>query len=253
MTVKGAYENILRELRKAKAPSLHLDDYNYFINKGIQEYINERYNKFQVSQQITDDISPLIVPNTFIISNNTGYYSSNPAVILNITTGKRYSSDFIKFPAPDNYWHMVGTNVTTVAKFPYKCYPKGHEDTKPSKKLNSHTANGIINNAYLKPSASRVFHDFTDGSAGSVLPNLTFYYGDSKKFNITEVSLDYLKKPEVVNLTVGQRDVPVDTSAVLEFPEYVCNEIIKRVVKLILENSSDPRLNTHVQVNQSTT
>lgn len=253
MTVKGAYENILRELRKAKAPSLHLEDYNYWMNKGIQEYINERYNKFQTSQQLTDDLSSLIVPDTFVISGSTGYYLSNPANILNILTGKRYSSDFIKFPAPDSYWHMTGSNVTTVTKFPYKCYPKGHEENKPSKKLPSNIANGVINNAYLKPSASRIFHTFGDGVGTNVNPDLTFYYGDSSKYGIKEVYIDYLKKPQTINLTISQRDLPIDSSATIEFPDYVCNEIIKRTVKLVLESNSDPRLNTHVAVNQSTT
>jgi len=253
MTVKGAYENILRELRKAKAPSLHLEDYNYWINKGIQEYINERYNKFQMSQQITDDLSALIAPDTFVISGLTGYYTSNPTNIINIAVGKRYSSDFIKFPAPVNYWHMIGSNVTTATKFPYKCYPKGHEDNKPSKNLPANVANGIMDNAYLKPSASRIFHSFSDGTGLNTNPDLTFFYGDSSKYSVKEVNVDYLRKPQNVNLTINQRDLPVDTSAVMEFTDYVCNEIIKRTVKLILESNSDPRLNTHVQVNQSTT
>ena len=68
MTDKGAYEAVLREIRKAKAPSLHLEDFNYWANKGIQEYLNERYNKFQISQQLTDDLQALIVPTTFTIT-----------------------------------------------------------------------------------------------------------------------------------------------------------------------------------------
>ena len=47
MTVKEAYENVLRELRKHKSPSLHLDDYNYWINKGIQEYLIEGINNIK--------------------------------------------------------------------------------------------------------------------------------------------------------------------------------------------------------------
>jgi hypothetical protein len=37
----------------------------------------------------------------------------------------------------------------------------------------------------------------------------------------------------------------------LEFPDYVCYEIINELVKLLLENASDPRLQTNIPVNQS--
>ena len=42
-----------------------------------------------------------------------------------------------------------------------------------------------------------------------------------------------------------------DNTQVLEFPDYVCYEIINIAVRLILENSSDPRLQTNVPINQS--
>ena len=35
----------------------------------------------------------------------------------------------------------------------------------------------------------------------------------------------------------------------MEFPDYVCQEIINVLVKLVMENSSDPRLQTHIPVN----
>ena len=42
-----------------------------------------------------------------------------------------------------------------------------------------------------------------------------------------------------------------DNSQVLEFPDYVCYEIINELVKLFLENSTDPRLQTNIPVNQT--
>jgi len=40
-----------------------------------------------------------------------------------------------------------------------------------------------------------------------------------------------------------------DTSQSLEFPDYVCQEIINELVKNIMENISDPRIQTHPLVN----
>jgi hypothetical protein len=37
----------------------------------------------------------------------------------------------------------------------------------------------------------------------------------------------------------------------MEFPDYVCQEIINELVHIIMENSSDPRLQSHIPVSQS--
>jgi len=37
----------------------------------------------------------------------------------------------------------------------------------------------------------------------------------------------------------------------MEFPDYVCNEIINELTHLIMENSSDQRLYTHIPISTS--
>ena len=44
MTARELYEYALIECNKLEAPSLLLEDYNYFINKAVQQYINTIYN-----------------------------------------------------------------------------------------------------------------------------------------------------------------------------------------------------------------
>ena len=44
MTSKQIFEYALVELNKREAPSLLLEDYNYFINKAVNQYINRVYN-----------------------------------------------------------------------------------------------------------------------------------------------------------------------------------------------------------------
>jgi len=265
MTVKQAYEYSLMELRKHKSPSLHLEDYNYYLNKGIQEYANDRYALFETSQQLTDDLQPLMTSTLGTIlagnkSQNTGGYVSSVTALdgtvtekpVDVTIGKRYGSDYYQFPSPLNYWHMTGSHVTSVSLRNHKCSPAGTETNVPSKKLPIAIANGIINNAYLKPDGKRPYHLFTDGGLLSVKPDLIYLIGNSRLNVIKYIHIDYLKEPATVELTVLQRDTPVDTSDTFEFPEYACNEIIKRVVKLILEASSDVRLNTHIPINKTT-
>lgn len=42
-----------------------------------------------------------------------------------------------------------------------------------------------------------------------------------------------------------------DKTQVLEFPDYVCYEIINIYVRLLLENAGDPRLQTNIPINQT--
>ena len=60
-----------------------------------------------------------------------------------------------------------------------------------------------------------------------------------------------MKTPQFIRLTQDQVDRVVDTSQVLEFPDYVCQEIVNELVMLLMENASDPRLQTNIPVNQS--
>ena len=53
MTSKQIFEYALVELNKREAPSLLLEDYNYFINKAVNQYINRVYNIYDLNQQKT--------------------------------------------------------------------------------------------------------------------------------------------------------------------------------------------------------
>ena len=56
MNLLKVYEYTLGELNKRESPSILLEDFNYFLNKAIQQYINKIYNIFELSQQQTDDL-----------------------------------------------------------------------------------------------------------------------------------------------------------------------------------------------------
>lgn len=77
------------------------------------------------------------------------------------------------------------------------------------------------------------------------------YGNDDSVFEPALVSVDYLKTPQHIRLTQEQLDSTIDTSQIMEFPDYVCQEITNGLVKLIMENSSDPRLQTNLAINQT--
>jgi hypothetical protein len=76
-------------------------------------------------------------------------------------------------------------------------------------------------------------------------------YGESSTFIPYKLHITYLKSPQFVKLTQTQIDTVSDTSQLLEFQDYVCQEILVELLKLLLDNSSNPRLQTTGAVNQS--
>lgn len=66
-----------------------------------------------------------------------------------------------------------------------------------------------------------------------------------------QIYIDYIKTPQHIRLTQRQIDTTEDTSQILEFPDYVCQEILNELVHIVMENISDQRLQTHPVVSQS--
>lgn len=54
-----------------------------------------------------------------------------------------------------------------------------------------------------------------------------------------------------IRLTQEQIDATLDYSQVLEFPDYVCFEIVNIFTRLLMENASDPRLQTNMPINNT--
>ena len=96
------------------------------------------------------------------------------------------------------------------------------------------------------------------GNASKV--RLEIRYGtDNSVFTLDEIPgkkggkiyIDYIKSPQHIRLTQEEIDYTEDKSQVLEFPDYVCQEILNELVHLVMENISDQRLQTHPIVSQS--
>ena len=77
------------------------------------------------------------------------------------------------------------------------------------------------------------------------------YGSDDSVFQLTDVYVDYIKAPQNIRLTQLEIDKTEDISQMLEYPDYVCQEIINELVHLVMENISDQRLQTHPVVSQS--
>lgn len=317
MTSRQVYEGTLVELNKVNAPSLLLEDFNYLFNKAIYQYINKKYNIYDVNQQSTDDMRVLKATAILEASPATSYSintQQSKSVILN---NSLYGATY-EVILPSDYLHLLNCVCEFKVNKNFKCYDKGTYVQFGATRLTGDIWGQIINNFYMRPSYKKPYYYIhnvnkqvtvptneyepsdpesglgkgTDssgyetvivenGQAAITQPSsnlsrslleendlverkaavrygnasevrLEIRYGkDDSLFELENVYVDYIKTPQHIRLTQEQLDLTEDTSQMMEFPDYVCQEIINELVKLCMENASDPRLQTNLAVNQT--
>ena len=287
MTAREVYEGVLIELEAEDAPEMQLDSFNYYINKGIYNYVNKRYNLYNTNQQTTDDLQVLKSPHSFtgnelILKGDKTTYSNG-----NYITEAVYNMQL-----PSNYYHLLNCLVTYELGSNFKGYKKDSMVQFAAKKINSESYANIINNAFLRPTYNRpyfnvlndynqikgdwinaqdkynsdVVRSFIDKKAGDTKAHNAFYdenhdgtlnnedtfvgpilqinYGrDNSIFQLVRVDIDYLRVPSRIVLTAEQLDQTVDYSQIMEFPEYVCQQIIHEIVLLVMAKDGSPKIN----------
>ena len=412
MTARQMLEALLVELNKVNAPSLLLEDYNYFINKAINQYVNKQYNFNDINQQCTDNVR--VLKSTAILTPKKVEAYTNKKVSRLL--GATYEVEL-----PSDYLHMLNCICIYKVDAAYKCYNQDSYWEQAAKRLTADSWSTIINDYYNRPTYKRPYYyihnvnkseeepynlyDSTNntgtdqytttsdryvvnplhlyfklGESNTAIPlgdtslmyntlknkldamnvtyneselrsvypikytdgnrhlyfsvNRTHYYmwlnvddmndlklytsgenpqssstnnryidlqiikmqesttefpreisltlpntynitslvdkdayirhsnpssvrceirygKDDSVFKLEEVVVDYIKSPQCVKLTQEQMDLTIDTSQIMEFPDYVCQEIINELVHIVMENGSDQRLQTHIPVSQS--
>ena len=247
MTVRDLYDAALIEINKLEAPSMLLEDYNYFINKAIQQYINKVYNRYEINQQATDDLLAL-------------RSSVSPEI-------SALEKDYVAM-LPNNYWHILNC-VIEFEKNGNNTGCKSSTDPilMPARKLTADQYPAIINNAYFKPSYRSPYYTVSEEiNGGNIIDmiidpchtendkniryKMNIKCGNDKKYTPKYAYVEYLRTPTKVML--NEEDLyGVDETDEMEFSDYVCYEIINEFVKLLLENTADPRLSTNVPINQT--
>lgn len=226
-TARQVYIEILTELVREEAPTLYLEDFLYYFNKGISEYMKRRYELTEATQQLTDDLrtwkkihrdTRLIIP-IEEVGMNEGF----------------------------EYRHLLNCIIYADIQFPdIDCGQlpgqiKGYKAVRMSSAVKA----GIVDNLFLEPKYYRPYFEILDNSvyirAGELRSDVT----------VTDVNIEYLKQPELVDLTEDQIANDTDTSQMLEFSKDVGDEITKIVLSLILERGQNVRTQSQATVNQS--
>ena len=308
-----------------------MEDYNYFINKAVQQYINLVYQKLEIDQQSTDDIR--VLKTSTILQ---------PTKMADSIQGNNLFKSSYSVNLPDDYMHLLNCIVEYEVSAPvFKCYNRGDSVYFPCRRLTPDMYTQVLNNAYMRPMYKRPYYYLNNINSTTTLPSnatmdskilsangidavdtatkkaytdaLTAYAAavksgtgvtekaaalDSAKqawdtavqkiipasssslvdayntqgdrlsnpssvrlelrfgnddgvFVPKNLYIDYLKSPMYIRLTQEQIDATLDYSQVLEFPDYVCFEIANIFVRLLMENASDPRLQTNIPINKT--
>ena len=236
ITARQVYINILTELVKEEAPTLYLEDYNYYYNKAISEYMKTRYELFEVNQQLADDMR---------VWKKTFSSSSLSIPIDSIFKSETVAGEVVKSAF---YRHLLSCVVKVYLARPItKCDQKTDtEELYKVVRMSPEIKAGLLGNKYLEPTFYRPYYEIMDNTVKVDVGKI-----DQAKAVVKGVTIEYLCQPVVVDLTEEQITEDVDESQVLEFPSEVGEEITKLALKLILERGSNPRLQANVMVNQT--
>lgn len=365
MTARQVWEGMLTELSKVNAPSMLLQDFNYFFNKAISQYINKRYNIYDINQQTSDDLRVL---KTTAILEATQSEPLKALADLGAGKSKLFGATY-EVILPSDYLHILNCICLYKVNKKWKCYDAGNYVQFAAKRLTADSWSVIINDYYNRPLPERPYFYIHNININSTLPTnpitetnpngtdlsseyigspkeIQYYlisdkvinstvivkagtrvyvkdgdvykedtcitkiegatmddlstkivegkttksnfprtiklgkpdsrtvstvdrdagtrygnasnvrmeirYGhDDSVFKLEKVFIDYIKSPQTIRLTQEQVNLTEDTSQIMEFPDYVCQEIINELTMLVMENTADPRLQTNTIVTQS--
>ena len=285
------YDAALIEQNKQEAPTLNIEEYNYWINKAIIQYINLTYARFDLNQQASDDLRWLQRSVELdIVKSNKMIHPMEEANYICVL--------------PKDYLHILNCTVHFSAKCgdiqnESKCKPIDDDGSggifSLCRRLTANQSPAIIDNAYLRPTYKRpYFYINTSGEGGKLLAIAEVYKllhpceddcptpywkdeiedtlrpcntsettlpiegrlmeircGKNKGFYPDVAVIDYLKTPEKINLTWNDVNGITENTKECEFPDAVAYEVINIFVKLLLENAGDDRLQTHYAINQT--
>ena len=159
-------------------------------------------------------------------------------------------NDYYQRPLPTRpYYYIHNINTTTTS--PTNLYQEGNfgtdyiDENVQSTHPRTLTLNFQDNTVEVGSGKAGVRY----GNPSKILCEIK--YGEDKIYKLVGIKIDYLKVPQTIELTQVQLDKVVDTSQILEFPDYICQEIINELVILVMARDADPRVQIQSQVTQS--
>ena len=147
MSAKELYEDVLIEINKDNASNILLEDFNYLVNKAINNYTNKRYNIYDISQQSSDDLRVLKATAMLKPVKVTDYSG------LSLANGANY-----EIVMPSDYLHLLNCICIYKVKKTYKCYNAGDTWRAPAKRLTADMYSQVLDNFWNQPTYKKPYY-----------------------------------------------------------------------------------------------
>ena len=169
MTARQVWEGMLTELSKVNAPSMLLQDFNYFFNKAISQYINKRYNIYDINQQTSDDLR--VLKTTAILEANPATQSEPLKELANLAAGKsKLFGATYEVILPSDYLHLLNCVCLYKVNKKWKCYDAGDYVQFAAKRLTADSWSVIVNDYYNRPLPERPYFYIHNININNTLP-----------------------------------------------------------------------------------
>ena len=210
------------------------DVYNQPTKKRPYYYIHNQNDIYlDSSYELTDQNSKL--PTNGDVNVAVGVDDANNEIYENHIasenpTDKFHTLGFTTYPDTGEGWGTLDGNSNFPRSFDYD---------------GSGISDAEKNNLIEKPAGSR------HANSSRVKVEIRCGRDKSNVFSLSAVQIDYVKAPQFIRLTQEQLDSDEDISQVMEFPDYVNQEIVNELVNLVMRKTNDPSLQAHIQMTQS--
>ena len=197
MTARQVWEGMLTELSKVNAPSMLLQDFNYFFNKAINQYINKRYNIYDINQQTSDDLR--VLKATSILEAKPATQSGPLKALVDLGAGKsKLFGATYEVTLPSDYLHILNCVCIYKVNKNWKCYNAGDYVQFAAKRLTADSWSVIVNDYYNRPLPERPYFYIHNVNTNSIVPTNPL---SSTNPNGTDMNGAYKVDPSTVTYT----------------------------------------------------
>jgi hypothetical protein len=222
MRALDAYKDVLRELDKFQSPDFKPGDFTYWWKTSTDQYVNDNYAEGDILQKNLDDIRVLLSDANYELTQDV--------------------TDKTKFVLPNDYLHLLNAEITARSVANYRRWTKD-QVVRFELKRERTTKKGLsVRNVYEKAGEDNPKYRITGNNIFALI---------GEKFEPVKMYVWYIKKPN--DVVLGPRGSDYNDEAynsTLQFPDYVCREIIKLCKINILENLESPRVQSSLTLEQ---
>lgn len=206
MTARECWEGLLTELSKVNAPSMLLSDFNYFFNKALLQFVNKRYNYYDVNQESSDGLRVLKSSAILDVDKTENFGSSVDLSKLKAGEAELFGATY-DVNLPLDYVHLLNCICIFKVNDRFKCWNKNDYVKFPAKRLTADAWSVICIDYYNRPLPWRPYYYIHNVNISNDLPtnpinNSTLLSRDtvgtdaSKDYSSTDSNL-----PRTINIT----------------------------------------------------